>query len=636
MPVTITSVPQLLEPVYNPIYYSVYSNKTTEEAFNFLFSVSINGQYITTNRLPAIPGTSACTYSPATILKSYLSYDLTHNVTGSTESSDCIRQYEIAFGEEYVNFWSFDTNYPTTGPWSGYTTLSTSGDSVNTFISGDTVFVQQASGFTYAAYNGTFTVLDAGPTYVVIDIAYVSTPVNPGTVIFADRRKTTYFGNQNLIENPNFYYNGGDTKWTSFGYPGCSSSFGVTVANKLVLSEPDVSCGDTFIIQYTGGTFVAGNTYTVGFTVDNVNNPSSSPQYVQARLGGNVGGAYGGAGSYSSQIVCGPTGILELIGYFDGDTSGFGSHSFSLTAVTVTNETVSSGYTFNASLQYEQVPTWSYNELVMQTGSTYTVGQYLTNQPETVKTKLEERGSIGWLNFQPYIAGADYYMYILINRFDGSPTIPIPFPISEMQGSTTNKRIIEFGVYPWNLNQKSQEIYSIDVIDEDTKSYEIFLFQEPDPIGHPFEFVQIAESKTFNLENPCSKYENIRFMFLNTYGQFDYFSANLVSHKNISITRDKYRKVLPPNYTRGTRGSTTISAMGQESYSVVCNWLNQEEITWLEELWDSPEVYLVLDDGQLMPIDIDNNSIDAKKVTTELFNYTFNYSKSVRRNRQTN
>ena len=176
---------------------------------------------------------------------------------------------------------------------------------------------------------------------------YVQIPVGPYnfntmmTTAFIDSNTEYYrvslesVDSAQLLNNPTVQYLGGPgtNSWNTDSYPGCSTSFGITVANKIQFIMPDASCGQTLVISYQDGAFIEGQSYTVTFNVDNINNPSGEAQSVTVSIGGNTGTAHSGTGTFTDTIVAGPGGVLELIGYFDADTGGFGSHSFSIDLV---------------------------------------------------------------------------------------------------------------------------------------------------------------------------------------------------------------------------------------------------------------------------------------------------------------
>lgn len=636
MPTSILSTPQLIQPVYNPIYVRVSSDKTAEQAFMFVFDLYVNGNFVHRDRLPIIPATNECEYSPAGILESYLSYDLTHNLTGTTASTNCVDYYEIITGEEYINPWRFASNglVGSGSTYSGYTTFYTTGTTANPYVAGDTIYVVQDSGFTSNYYNGVFTVLSANTVQVIVDAIHkYNTPDNGGLIYYSDRRKTIYTGATEMLNNSSLFYANG--QWSNYGPDGCNVTAGLSVANKLQLSVPDASCMTGREFVFNSAVFTPGVEYQVTYNVDTVNNPSGEPQSAQAYIGGTAGVVFVGTGTSTETIVCGPSTLFGI--YLDmeqADTGGFGAHSMSINQVSVTNINGISGYSWNGVIQYEEVPSWTYSQYNMVSGNT---GQFLTNQPSTVKTRLYDRGSIGWMNMAP-VSGAAYSIFCIITRFDGSPTFPLPIPIAEMTGTTsTNEHIIEFGAYPWNLNKISQALYGVDAVDSGTQSYQLVILMQPDPIGDPDTYVQVSETLTFEIDTKCSKFEPVRFMFLNPLGQFDYFNATLVSKETRNITRNIFQKTLPSNYQVGNRGRVVMSLDVQQNYTVVSDWLSEADCLWLMDLFDSNEVYTLNDDGSIIPIIIDNASVEPfKSANQKMKNYTFSYSKAVTVNTQRN
>lgn len=141
----------------------------------------------------------------------------------------------------------------------------------------------------------------------------------------------------NFMLNSGFAYMSGSNFWTSSTFAGCSTTFGITVANKLQFICPDVSCGDTLTIQYNGRTFVEGQLYSITINIDTINNPSGNPMYLKAEIGGVQSIAMTTTGVQTVFITAGAGGVLKLIAYMDADTSGFGTHSFSATSIVVTD-----------------------------------------------------------------------------------------------------------------------------------------------------------------------------------------------------------------------------------------------------------------------------------------------------------
>jgi len=141
----------------------------------------------------------------------------------------------------------------------------------------------------------------------------------------------------NFMLNSGFSYMSGSNFWTSSTFAGCSTTFGVTVANKLQFIIPDASCGNTLSITYTGRNFVEGQQYMTEIYIDNINNPSGGDMSLIVEIGGVQSVAMVSTGLNTAFVTAGAGGVFKLIGYMDADTGGYGTHAFSCTSIRVTD-----------------------------------------------------------------------------------------------------------------------------------------------------------------------------------------------------------------------------------------------------------------------------------------------------------
>ena len=117
--------------------------------------------------------------------------------------------------------------------------------------------------------------------------------------------------------------------------------------------------------------------------------------------------------------------------------------------------------------------------------------------------------------------------------------------------------------------------------------------------------------KHYLLDDKCTKFDVKRFMFLNRMGQYMiYFSATLLSNETTDINKTTYTKVLPYNYNIGDRGKTILNIDANKTFRVSSDFINQETADWLEELFTSPEVFIINENETLTPIIINNTSIE--------------------------
>lgn len=625
MAISIITSPDLYQPVYNPIYTEVSSNLTSQEAFSFLFDVYVNGTFVTRDRLLPRPGTTRAIYSPARVLESYVSYDLTQNITDVTTSANCIDKYEIRFGEEYIKYWDFlDTQYDSFS-FSSYTVLQGSVGITHSFSVNDYIVVSDT---VYGTFNGVHKIVSVPNNYtVVINKTFTVTATNPGKATWSDKRKSEYFsasqsgysfnGVIQYEEVPNWdyteyaiglsgdiLYNGGFTS-ADGGWGNTSSYYGATdsftiASNQAVYTGDFDSNGLTLVNNNT--ILLPGDIYDVTITTVTASSPYSNNLEASIYLGTtrqalSVSQIYT-PGTYNFTMVSGGTQAKISVG-----TDGQGG-----------------------SLTFDNM------SILQRSG-----GKFLTNQPYTVKTKLTDRGSIGFMNIRALSANESYVLVIGgIDSF-GGPTYPIVLPIYTSTTITTNNRILEIPAYPWNLNEMTQaSIYAIDAISAGNISYNLQIYLYNSVLDT---YTAVSEKKNFELDNCSRQFEPVRFMFVNSLGQFDYYTATLLSRTTVATSRDTYTKTLPLNYIQGDRGKTVINVNSQENYTITTDWISEETAHWLTyEFVTSNEVY-VLDNttGKITPIVLNvSDWEDKKRVNDKLLNYTITYSKAVTLNTRRN
>lgn len=278
------------------------------------------------------------------------------------------------------------------------------------------------------------------------------------------------------------------------------------------------------------------------------------------------------------------------------------------------------GYTLNCSASYETLSSWNFQNYYTNYILTGTSSSFLTNQPQSVYIRDNERASISFMNINNlFVSGGTVTpTYIILNTYQtsgGSLTTLIP-NTGNGSGKTTNANYLvnHFGCGIWNINQINPILINTDTM----YAYDIKLASSI--------LTPLSKTQTFKIDKRCSKYIPIRFMFLNQLGCFDYFTAILLSRQTINVSRTTFNKVLVPNYNVGDRGLTVYNIDAYESVTITSDWVTNEEAIWLKDLWLATEVYELQSDGTILPIIINNNSIEVKKmVNDKLINYQFDY-----------
>ncbi len=134
----------------------------------------------------------------------------------------------------------------------------------------------------------------------------------------------------------------------------------------------------------------------------------------------------------------------------------------------------------------------------------------------------------------------------------------------------------------------------------------------------------------FEFTSSCSIFPNIRIMFLNRDGGYDYWNFIMNSQKISNIERKEFKRLLPYNYKNGDRQSTVYDEMINETYIINSDWVSEDEYTYLEQLVISPDVYVVDETNNLLiPIVILDATYESKSAYREkIFNLVLNYKLS--------
>lgn len=137
-----------------------------------------------------------------------------------------------------------------------------------------------------------------------------------------------------------------------------------------------------------------------------------------------------------------------------------------------------------------------------------------------------------------------------------------------------------------------------------------------------------SEVRTFRIDTDCSLYDNVRIMWLNSYGVFDYFNFRKDNKKTINTQKTEIKKPLPIPFTMGSRERTIISSKITETHTINTDWITENQFTFLGGIIQSPEVYIIDElTGNQLPIIVDDTTYEYKtQLRDRLFNLTLNYT----------
>ena len=249
-------------------------------------------------------------------------------------------------------------------------------------------------------------------------------------------------------------------------------------------------------------------------------------------------------------------------------------------------------------------------------------GDYITDAPRTQDARIDDYGTLAFFNDLRYTSGDDSF-YI-------GTTTSTPYTIKEIQiklynsaggqlGSTmtvTNNqlsggysntgqdipntdfatsRLLYFGAFPanltggyaadntayadWNTHKANVSYYTIQAINQDD--------------GAAGELYRINI-----IEGDC-RYEHFRICWLNKHGVWDYFTFTKKSIRNLTTNRTNYTQLggtwnSKAYQRRGDRGGQkNFKVNTKEKITVNTDYLTEDYNEMMEQLINSPEVYLV-------------------------------------------
>ena len=112
--------------------------------------------------------------------------------------------------------------------------------------------------------------------------------------------------------------------------------------------------------------------------------------------------------------------------------------------------------------------------------------------------------------------------------------------------------------------------------------------------------ITVSQTYTFNvISDDCKGFETIRLTWLNRLGAWDYYTFTKKNIRSIQTNRTSYQQIsgfyneekfILHGYHGGKKTFNTNSI---EKLTLNTDFVNEEEATWLEELFTSPEVYIL-------------------------------------------
>jgi hypothetical protein len=134
---------------------------------------------------------------------------------------------------------------------------------------------------------------------------------------------------------------------------------------------------------------------------------------------------------------------------------------------------------------------------------------------------------------------------------------------------------------------------------------------------------------SFTFTDVCSKSVQYNVYYYKRNGAIGFKTFELVSQetliKKTNTVRMNTKTLTSGVYSAPTyaREKSTVSTTSQKSITLNTNWITEQQAIELNELFDSPMVWLQLETGEYKPITITDNSYKfSKHVNDKLFNYS--------------
>ena len=225
---TTIAQPQDFTPAYNPIKFLIDSTNKNLTGFKYIFDV-YDGS-IRIGRFKVLPriddGLGLLDLSR--FLSSYVLFDFEPNVNTDYEASNCLFNYTLEVGEEYLAEFTYTSALTNSG---GNVRINVT----NTFLVGDQVNIFQADGGTAnPLVEGLHAVTASSGTWFEIGVAWssVTNPNIDGSVTYANNRKIVDYGITTLGGQ---VFNGA-FKWADFpNYD--ATDYTLNASNKLWLTN---------------------------------------------------------------------------------------------------------------------------------------------------------------------------------------------------------------------------------------------------------------------------------------------------------------------------------------------------------------------------------------------------------------
>lgn len=262
--------------------------------------------------------------------------------------------------------------------------------------------------------------------------------------------------------------------------------------------------------------------------------------------------------------------------------------------------------------------------------------EFLTNAPDGLKFQSTDKNYLYGIT----TTSGDIY-FLNITTFDSSGAQIDSYKLENpyQSVSSNNDKFFKVGVGVANLNALSagdfyySEFGNFPVIGSNVARYNVQMSK--------WDGTVTSETKTYYVQDICTKTETVRLFFLNKLGGYDGFTFKNKTKINADIKRSNFKKQQGSwngsafSFGLADRADTQYDTNIKDTVTVVSDWVTEDEGAWLEELFTSPDVYMQLSSNTYTPVNLTASTFETKQTAiAKLINFTVEFTYSYNRYRQ--
>lgn len=623
-----------LNPVYNGLGFTVQSTMKQVANFKYIADVFINGGKVAQlAHNPDISNNNIGIFDVGRIVENYISYNLNWNITTPTAAYNSLLGYHIEFGEEYsriVNVRKVDPSY-------GIVRVETT--TPHNLKTGDRVLVQgslipEYNGFKEVTYNSItsfklntpFTWYGVGGSMYIISGEKIN---QFQSYVGADGRSyvrlkvkaNSSFSIGNII---NINLDAGFTSWIANYQNMDWTVVKTTITTAYSYIDTNIPFQSTISSTFTGSVVSRSN-----FLIRNL--MSTKNDNSQAFNGVEQYDTWLDWTPYPYMFTRGATSSLPLgkfltkrprkeinVCYTDylvlselGKNNWGSTNTISTQYIVETwsvppgpQSVIAIGAPGNMYINFSgnQTADWTPGSYVNITGWAFLGGLYF---PIHTTTRILSNGMTG-TNTIIYLMDADgtpakWYNNSGTLIFTGYSSAMTIGGTHTWDALSTKKVIFNKLTPPIDRNEAPAGPKNLNLTEINNKTcYKYFVYHIKSTNNAWVTYDKHSETWAFNIDCACRKFKKYTLFWLNDLGGWDFYYFNLKSDIVREVERTQYHRHLKSNqptagfkYKQGDRGRTTFNTTSLDTITVRTEYLTQDELKWMANLLESPEVYWI-------------------------------------------